>query len=82
MPLIRSFVVDSENVEYGQEDIIARYRYDTTRLRREGADSEPGGSTWHVEPVTACYEFRTRRRVPKLGRVTRPALKRRAFFLC
>lgn len=59
--LVTDFQVDSPNVEYSEEYITSRYDYQTTKL------SQGPGGKWTVKPVTQTYEFRTQRRVPKLG---------------
>lgn len=59
--LVDSFVVDSPNVEYGEDFITSTYNYDSTKLSR----TEKG--SWVVQPTSTQYQFRVDRRVPKLG---------------
>lgn len=59
--LIENFKVDSPSVQYTEEHIISSYQYSTTELK-QGADGK-----WQVAPVSQTYEFRTERKVPKLG---------------
>lgn len=59
--LIDSFVIDSPNVKVTDTEITSVYDYQSTKLER----SEDG--VWAVQPVTAKYEFRVDRQVPKLG---------------
>ncbi len=60
--LLENFKVESPNVVYSESDITARYEYQSTSVER-GAD----GKSWTVKPTTTTYEFKTDRRVPKLG---------------
>lgn len=59
--LLKEFTVDSPNVDYSEEFITSRYPYQTTELK-QGADGK-----WAVKPTTQTFEFRTGRKVPKLG---------------
>lgn len=59
--LINDFQVDSPNVTYTADAITSRYEYSTTKLN-QGADGK-----WKVQPCTQTFEFRTSRKVPKLG---------------
>ncbi|GAX76991.1 hypothetical protein CEUSTIGMA_g4438.t1 [Chlamydomonas eustigma] len=59
--LIEEFRVESASVEYAPESITSTYDYQTTELSR-GSDNK-----WVVKPVTHQYQFRTDRKVPKLG---------------
>jgi len=60
MSFAKNFRVESPNVTYTDEHIIANYAYQRTVIRRDG------------ETVTACptetkYTFRTKSKVPRLG---------------
>ncbi len=58
--LVNEFTVDSPNVQYSEEHITSRYEYQTTKLSQEGGK-------WVVKPASQTFEFRTQRKVPKLG---------------
>ncbi len=59
--LIQDFQVESPAVQYTSEAITSTYDYQSTKLER-GADGR-----WVVRPTTTTYQFKTDRRVPKLG---------------
>mmetsp|Transcript_37574 Transcript_37574/g.83676 ORF Transcript_37574/g.83676 Transcript_37574/m.83676 type:complete len:509 (-) Transcript_37574:733-2259(-) len=59
--LVENFEVQSPNVEYSPEQIVSTYDYLTTNLERA-----PDGK-WVVKPGSTKYQFKTDRRVPKLG---------------
>jgi len=59
--LVKEFVVDSPNVAYTEEAITSTYAYQTTDIGRS-ADGK-----WVAKPATHTYQFKTSRRVPKLG---------------
>lgn len=52
--------VNSPDVKYTDETIVADYTYRTTTTKVEGGDVV-------VEPVEVKYKFRTERKVPRLG---------------
>ena len=52
--------VKSENVTYSEDYITSKYKYQTTRVTKEGED-------FIVEPREINYTFRTGVKVPKLG---------------
>lgn len=54
------FQVESPNVQYTDDAIVARYRYESTRVRDEN------GVTKAV-PVSREYQFKTDRKVPRTG---------------
>lgn len=58
--LVDNFEVDSPNVTYEDDCITAKYEYETTDLVQDG-------NTWKVKPKKVNYEFRTSKKVPKLG---------------
>jgi len=58
--LCHNLKVESENVSYGGDYIESRYQYQSTEL-------EVQGDTLVAKPVTTEYQFRTKRKVPKLG---------------
>lgn len=60
MPLVKSFVVQSPNVAYTDSEIVADFKYETTRV---DISAEPA----RVVPVSKNYKFKTERKVPKLG---------------
>lgn len=59
--LTEHFEVQSDKVKYTDESIVAEYDYQTTKLER-AADGK-----FMVQPQSVKYEFKTDRRVPKLG---------------
>eukprot|EP00270_Netrium_digitus_P000461 TRINITY_DN1050_c0_g1_i2.p1 TRINITY_DN1050_c0_g1~~TRINITY_DN1050_c0_g1_i2.p1 ORF type:complete len:512 (-),score=145.56 TRINITY_DN1050_c0_g1_i2:980-2515(-) len=63
--LIDSFRVDSPNVEYTDDHIISKYHYDSTDL--SCSVNSHGQFDWSVKPKPSFYEFRTAKKVPKLG---------------
>ena len=52
--------VESPNVKYTDDYIESNYQYSTTKVRQEG-------QTLIASPETTLYNFRTSRKVPKLG---------------
>ncbi|KAL3695348.1 hypothetical protein R1sor_009424 [Riccia sorocarpa] len=62
--LVENFRVESENVNYTEEEIISTYQYQTTELIHEVRN---GKYEWVVRPKSVTYEFKTERKVPKLG---------------
>jgi len=58
--LCRTLKVQSDNVSYSTDFIESKYQYQSTSL-------EVQGDTLVAKPVTTEYEFRTKRKVPKLG---------------
>ena len=58
--LVENFEVDSPNVSYEEDYITAKYKYETT-------DVEVEGGRWKIKPKQVNYEFKTDKRVPKLG---------------
>jgi len=58
--LCRNLKVDSPCVKYTADYIESKYDYQSTEL-------EAQGDTLIAKPVTTKYEFRTSRKVPKLG---------------
>ena len=63
--LVEEFEVAAPNVAYTAEHITAKYAYNTTEVfKASGADGAP---VWKAKPVSTTYEFRTERKVPKLG---------------
>jgi len=61
---IQSFRVESPNVKYSEESIDSIYDYQTTELVHENVN---GKYEWVIKPKSVRYEFKTERRVPKLG---------------
>ena len=59
--LIENFQVQSDKVSYTEEAITSTYDYQTTKLER-GSDGK-----WILRPTQVEYQFKTDRRVPKLG---------------
>lgn len=61
MVLAKEFKVVSPNVKYSEEAIESTYDYQTTdvELTESGA--------WELIPKSVTYQFKTDRRVPKLG---------------
>jgi len=57
---IDSFEVDSPHVTYGEEFIESTYQYQTTNVTKEGGKTV-------ARPKTTEYQFRTKRKVPKMG---------------
>jgi myo-inositol-1-phosphate synthase len=62
--LVESFRVESEHVKYTDEEIASVYPYQTTEVVHQEKD---GKYEWIVKPKVVEYEFKTARRVPKLG---------------
>lgn len=58
---VETFQVDSPNVEYGEEFIHASYDYDSTDV----VYNDDGSVS--VRPLSHKVEFKTTRKVPKLG---------------
>ena len=58
---VEHFKVNSPNVRYTDDAIYSRFEYDNTRLEPSADNS------WMVTPTRELFEFRTLRRVPKLG---------------
>jgi myo-inositol-1-phosphate synthase len=56
-----SFVVDSPNVTYTENDILSKYTYRTTSVSK-GADGR-----YVAKPQETLYDFKVDRRVPKVG---------------
>lgn len=59
--LINEFKVDSSNVVYSEDYITSKYEYQSTKLQQDAAGK------WSVKPTTELFEFKTGRKVPKLG---------------
>jgi hypothetical protein len=59
--LVDTFKVDSPNVRYTDDSITSSYDYDTTEL----GYNDDGSVT--VRPVSQSIEFKTNRKVPKVG---------------
>lgn len=59
--LIENFTVESKNLVVSDEFLTSTYEYESTELNRSADGS------WTVKPTSEVYEFRTERRVPKLG---------------
>jgi myo-inositol-1-phosphate synthase len=55
-----SFIVDSPAVRYESDAIEATYEYHMTACERTATGM-------HVKPVTQTFEFRTERKVPRMG---------------
>lgn len=63
MVLLKDFYVDSKNVKYSPESIESTYEYESTEVATD-ADGK-----FVLRPKAETYEFKTDRRVPKLGYV-------------
>ena len=59
--LLDSFRVESPNVAYTEESITSSYEYQKNEIER-ATDGK-----WVLKPINVHYEFKTNRRVPKLG---------------
>lgn len=59
--LLDHFIVDSPNVKYTEDLISSSYVYQKNEIERS-ADGK-----WALKPTSINYEFKTHRRVPKLG---------------
>jgi myo-inositol-1-phosphate synthase len=55
-----AFEVSSSNVKYTDDEISSDYDYETTKVRTEK-------NKFIVEPVKVRYQFKTARKVPKVG---------------
>eukprot|EP00271_Cylindrocystis_brebissonii_P003442 TRINITY_DN14423_c0_g2_i1.p1 TRINITY_DN14423_c0_g2~~TRINITY_DN14423_c0_g2_i1.p1 ORF type:complete len:520 (-),score=119.38 TRINITY_DN14423_c0_g2_i1:742-2301(-) len=60
----RTFRVESPHVQYGEEFIEAQYEYQSTEVVQERGEGSVG---WVVRPTTTAYQFKTSRKLPKLG---------------
>lgn len=58
--LVDKFAVDSDRVQLTDDSIVSTYQYQATTVER-------GSDAWVVKPTTTEYQFKTDRRVPKLG---------------
>ncbi|KAJ5079211.1 myo-inositol-1 phosphate synthase [Anaeramoeba ignava] len=58
--MITDFVVESPNVKYGEDEILSKYKYHTTKVEKKDGK-------YIVHPVEEEYEFKTLTKVPKLG---------------
>ncbi|KAI3542395.1 myo-inositol-1-phosphate synthase [Colletotrichum filicis] len=56
------FTVDSPNVVYNDNEILSKYTYRTTKVTRDAATGK-----YVAKPTTTLYEFKTDRKVPKVG---------------
>ncbi|KAK1724646.1 hypothetical protein CaCOL14_005508 [Colletotrichum acutatum] len=56
------FTVDSPNVVYNDDEILSKYTYRTTKVTRDAATGK-----YVAKPTTTLYEFKTDRKVPKVG---------------
>lgn len=59
--LVEKFQVESDNVQYTEDAIQSSYTYQTTDVSRDDKGA------WVVKPKQIKYEFKTNRKVPKLG---------------
>ncbi|KAF3760767.1 hypothetical protein M406DRAFT_83493 [Cryphonectria parasitica EP155] len=57
------FTVDSPNVQYTDTSILSKYTYRTTSVTRSSSSS----SSYVATPRETVYNFKTDRRVPKVG---------------
>eukprot|EP00897_Mesotaenium_endlicherianum_P004104 jgi/Mesen1/3721/ME000202S02811 len=62
--LIDNFRVDSPNVVYTEDFIQSKYEYQSTELTNVLKD---GKFEWIAKPTSTSYDFKTDRKVPKLG---------------
>lgn len=68
--LVDSFRVESEHVTYMEDEIKSLYPYQTTEVVHQ---EENGKYEWVVHPKIVEYEFKTARKVPKLGCAISPS---------
>jgi myo-inositol-1-phosphate synthase len=62
-----SFVqVESENVSYTKEEIKTKYVYDS--IKTSTKVNEDGTKVYTSKPIKTEYNFKTDRKVPKLGK--------------
>lgn len=59
--LLSEFEIQSDAVEQTDEHIISRYEYQTTEIVQDKSNK------FIVRPKSVSYEFKTSKRVPKLG---------------
>lgn len=59
--LVENFTVSSPNVVDDGETLTSTYQYSNTSVER-AADGK-----WTVQPTTTEYQFKTEKKVPKLG---------------
>jgi myo-inositol-1-phosphate synthase len=62
--LVDNFRVESEHVKYTDDEISSVYPYQTTEVLHQEKD---GKYEWVVKPKVVEYEFKTARKVPKIG---------------
>lgn len=62
--LVESFKVDSPSVAYEEEYITSKFNYQTTDV---DCAVRNGQFDWTFKPTTSTVEFKTKRKVPKLG---------------
>lgn len=58
--LIEDFRVESPQVQYGEDHITSEYKYD-------GTECDIVDGRMVLKPIQTTYQFRTQRKVPKLG---------------
>lgn len=58
--LVQNFKVNSANVTYGNNEVIADYVYNRNEITMEGATAQ-------VKPASYKYTFKTNTKVPKMG---------------
>eukprot|EP00899_Mesostigma_viride_P024043 jgi/Mesvir1/4823/Mv25060-RA.1 len=63
--LVENFQVVAPNVCYTEDSIISTVKYETCKVEQQ--ETKAGAVEWVVKPESATYEFKTDRRVPKLG---------------
>ena len=62
--LVESFKVESPSVKYEEDHILSAFSYETTEVNCEVKN---GQFDWTFKPTTTTVEFKTSRKVPKLG---------------
>jgi myo-inositol-1-phosphate synthase len=60
--------VESENVSYTQQEIKTKYIYDSIKTTMKV--NEDGAKVYTSKPIKTEYNFKTNRKVPKLGKKT------------
>jgi myo-inositol-1-phosphate synthase len=61
------FKVSSPNVQYSKDEIISKFNYDTCEVVEASPESASEGFLYEVKPSSTTLQFKTDRKVPKLG---------------
>eukprot|EP01101_Sappina_pedata_P005891 TRINITY_DN2809_c0_g1_i1.p1 TRINITY_DN2809_c0_g1~~TRINITY_DN2809_c0_g1_i1.p1 ORF type:complete len:615 (+),score=305.08 TRINITY_DN2809_c0_g1_i1:228-1847(+) len=61
------FKVNHPNVQYTQDEIHSKFNYDTCNVAAASVEATAEGFVYEVNPSTTTIQFKTDRKVPKLG---------------